>query len=44
MAKSQKHGNKEARKPKQIKAPTPPTSDGLLAMATVGPGADKKRG
>jgi len=30
MAKSQKHGNKEAKKPKQIKAPAPVMSEGLL--------------
>jgi hypothetical protein len=44
MAKSQKHGNKEAKKPKQIKAPAPSASDGLLAKAGAGPGANKKRG
>jgi hypothetical protein len=46
MAKSQKHGNKEAKKPKQIKAPAPVPvmSEGLLAKAGVGAGANKKRG
>jgi hypothetical protein len=44
MAKSQKHGNKEAKKPKQIKTATPATSEGLLAKAGAGPGANKKRG
>jgi hypothetical protein len=44
MAKSQKHGNKEAKKPKQIKAPMPVVSEGLLAKAGAGPGANKKRG
>ena len=43
MAKSQKHGNKEAKKPKQIKSPTPMASEGLLAKAGAGPGANKKR-
>jgi len=44
MAKSQKHGNKEAKKPKQIKVPLPMATDGLLAKAGAGPGANKKRG
>ncbi len=44
MAKSQKHGNKEAKKPKQIKAAAPVASDGLLAKAGIGAGANKKRG
>jgi hypothetical protein len=46
MAKSQKHGNKEAKKPKQVKAPSPApvASEGLLAKAGAGPGANKKRG
>jgi hypothetical protein len=44
MAKSQKHGNKEAKKPKQIKASMPMVSEGLLAKAGSGPGANKKRG
>ena len=42
MAKSQKHGNKEAKKPKQIKAAAPVLTEGLLAKA--GAGANKKRG
>jgi hypothetical protein len=44
MAKSQKHGNKEAKKPKQIKTPLPAVTEGLLAKAGGGPGASKKRG
>jgi hypothetical protein len=44
MAKSQKHGNKEAKKPKQVKLPAPMASEGLLAKAGAGPGANKKRG
>ena len=42
MAKSQKHGNKGAKKPKQIKTPAPMASEGLLAKA-AGPGANKRR-
>jgi hypothetical protein len=42
MAKSQKHGKKEAKKPKQIKAPVPVVSEGLLAKAGAGPGANKR--
>jgi hypothetical protein len=42
MAKSQKHGNKEAKTPKQIKAPVPVVSEGLLAKAGAGPGANKR--
>lgn len=44
MAKSQKHGNKEAKKPKQIKAPPLVAAEGLLAKAGAGPGANRKRG
>ena len=44
MAKSQKHGNKEARKPKQVKAAAPAPGEGLLAKAGTGAGANKKRG
>lgn len=44
MAKSQKHGNKEAKKPKQVKAPAPLAADGLLAKAGAGAGSNKKRG
>ena len=44
MAKSQKHGNKEAKKPKQNKTPPPVATDGLLARAGSGPGTGKKRG
>ena len=43
MAKSQKHGNKEAKKPKKIKAPIAVQEDGLLAKAGAGAGAYKKR-
>ena len=43
MAKSQKHGNKEAKKPKQVKAPAIIQAEGLLAKAGAGPGANKKR-
>jgi hypothetical protein len=44
VAKSQKHGNKEAKKPKQIKAAAPVLTEGLLAKAGTGAGANKKRG
>ena len=44
MAKSQKLGNKEAKKPKQIKLPPPMLTEGLLAKAGAGPGTNKKRG
>lgn len=44
MAKSQKHGNKEAKKPKQIKAVAPVLTEGLLARAGTGAGAGKRRG
>jgi hypothetical protein len=43
MAKSQKHGNREVKKPKQVKAAAPVASDGLLAKAGTGAGANKKR-
>jgi len=44
MAKSQKHGNREAKKPKQSKAPQVAETVGLLSKAGVGPGTAKKRG
>jgi hypothetical protein len=47
MAKSQKHGNREAKKPKKVKAsPSPVATEGLLTRAGSGPGsgAGKKRG
>ena len=43
MAKSQKHGNKEAKKPKQIKVAPVAESAGLLSKAGGGSGAGKKR-
>jgi hypothetical protein len=43
MAKSQKHGNREAKKPKQIKVAAPVLTEGLLARAGTGAGANKKR-
>ena len=43
MAKSQKHGNKEAKKPKQVKLAPIAATAGLLAKAGTGPGANKKR-
>ena len=45
MARSQKHGNREAKKPKKIKAPVAvqPT-DVLLAKTGTGPGTNKRRG
>ena len=43
MAKSQKHGNKEAKKPKAVKIAPPPTTVGLLSKGNSG-AADKKRG
>jgi hypothetical protein len=47
MAKSQKHGNREAKKPKKVKTPpSPVATEGLLTRAgsDPGPGAGKKRG
>jgi hypothetical protein len=44
VAKSQKHGNKEAKKPKQTKVAAPVSNEGLLAKAGTGGGANKKRG
>lgn len=47
MAKSQKHGNREAKKPKKIKPPASAQTEGFLAKAGVGaagPGTNKKRG
>jgi hypothetical protein len=44
MAKSQKRGNKEAKKPKQVKVAAPALNEGLLAKAGTGAGANKKRG
>ena len=43
MAKSQKHGNKEAKKPKQIKAAPVAEGVGLLSKAGGGPATGKKR-
>ena len=44
MAKSQKHSNREAKKPKQVKVAPTTTGEGLLAKAGIGiaPG-NKKR-
>jgi len=43
MAKSQKHGNKEAKKPKAVKIAAPIAGEGLLSKANMSaPG--KKRG
>ena len=44
MAKSQKHGNREMKKPKQAKAAAPAASEGLLGKVATAPGAGKKRG
>jgi hypothetical protein len=45
MAKSQKHSNREAKKPKQIKIAAPLASDGLLAKASLSSlPSNKKRG
>ena len=45
MAKSQKHGNREAKKPKKVKAPpSPVVTEGPLTRAGSGSGAGKKRG
>lgn len=33
MAKGQKHGNREAKKPKQVKLATPAAGDGVIAKA-----------
>jgi hypothetical protein len=43
MAKSQKHGNKEAKKPKAVKVAAAPAAEGLIARANIGSPA-KKRG
>ena len=42
MAKSQKHGNKEAKKPKAVKVAALPASAGVIAKANVGGPAKKK--
>ncbi|WP_395820756.1 hypothetical protein [Devosia sp.] len=42
MAKSQKHSNREAKKPKQVKLAVPAESAGLLARA--GGNLPKKKG
>lgn len=44
MAKSQKHGNKEAKKPKQLKVSPVVVNEGLFAKSGAGPGSNKKRG
>jgi len=44
MAKSQKHGNREAKKPKQAKAPAPVTEGLFSKVGATGPGVNKKRG
>jgi hypothetical protein len=44
MAKSQKHGNREAKKPKQVKVAPVAQTVGLLSKAGIGPGANKGRG
>jgi hypothetical protein len=36
MAKGQKHGNREAKKPKQVKAAPVPEAEGVLARAAGG--------
>lgn len=44
MAKSQKHSNREAKKPKQIKVPTPIVADGLLGkVGASSSNSNKKR-
>ena len=44
MAKGQRHGNKEAKKPKKMKvAVAVQPTDGLLAKADTGPGTNKRR-
>lgn len=44
MAKSQKHSNREAKKPKQVKVAPTAAGDGLLAKAGIGlPAGNKKR-
>lgn len=44
MAKSQKHSNREAKKPKQVKVESAAAGEGLLAKAGIGiPPGNKKR-
>ena len=45
MAKSQKHGNREIKKPKQVKAVPTVLNEGLLGKAGIGIGTspNKKR-
>ena len=44
MAKSQKHGNREVKKPKQVKsAPASVAGEGLLAKAGVGGAPSSKK-
>lgn len=43
MAKSQKHSNREAKKPKQIKVVAPATTDGLLAKANLSSSPSNKK-
>jgi hypothetical protein len=44
MAKSQKHSNREVKKPKQIKVVQPAANEGLLALADgAASPANKKR-
>ncbi|MDB5540917.1 MAG: hypothetical protein JWQ89_2644 [Devosia sp.] len=45
MAKSQKHSNREAKKPKQVKVAAPAAGEGLLAKAgAMNSPSNKKRG
>lgn len=44
MAKSQKHSNREAKKPKQVKTAAPIPSEGLLGKINLpSPTSNKKR-
>ena len=44
MAKSQKHGNKEAKKPKQVKLPAPAVAVGPLTTGASVAKSNKRRG
>ena len=42
MAKSQKHSNREAKKPKQVKVAIAAPTDGMFAKGSLSPASKKK--
>jgi hypothetical protein len=42
MAKSQKHSNREAKKPKQVKVAAPPAAASIITRGTAGPQPKKR--